>query len=367
MFSIRIHHGGTFQRYPGKRFIDGHVDIFDMVDINLFSVIALNRMVLQLGYTCDFEPLFYNYLRPRSTLDEGLYDLACEEDVRCLTTLVRSFKLLEVYIEHGYMAIKSYQRLPPQVRAITEDISEPGTNASHENRSDKMSLSQDDSSKPVKDSIFECQVIKDVMRQLSFEETKLDREAGFGDVAGSGIDNFGLSHDESFRVDDLDLNINVTVDLNVSQIETKVELYVFEVPMSKEADVGRTQEHDIEQVIVEVYIDSAYETQYHVDSSEDAGTDDDDDDAFLVDEENEIVEPDVDVHLFCNSIDVPFATLEEKKFASAKEPKDRVYLHSIESRRMLKLYKNDNIKVQWNNWLGDLTLDLRFNGFFSTV
>ncbi|GKF25473.1 hypothetical protein Tco_0081367, partial [Tanacetum coccineum] len=45
-------------------------------------------------------------------------------------------------------------------------------------------------------------------------------------------------------------------------------------------------------------IDTAYETEYDVQSSEDAGTYDDDDDDFLVDEENEIVEPDVDVHLF---------------------------------------------------------------------
>ncbi|GKC58977.1 hypothetical protein Tco_1086575, partial [Tanacetum coccineum] len=50
-------------------------------------------------------------------------------------------------------------------------------------------------------------------------------------------------------------------------------------------------------------IDTAYETEYDVQSSEDACTDDDDDD---VDEENEIVEPDVDVHLFGISMDIPF-------------------------------------------------------------
>ncbi|GKF67863.1 hypothetical protein Tco_0197542, partial [Tanacetum coccineum] len=47
-------------------------------------------------------------------------------------------------------------------------------------------------------------------------------------------------------------------------------------------------------------IDTAYETEYDLQSSEDAGTndDDDEDEDFLVDEENELVEPDVDVHLF---------------------------------------------------------------------
>nr|GEX89589.1 hypothetical protein [Tanacetum cinerariifolium] len=236
-----------FSKVSSRRYIDGHVDIFDMVDIDLFSVIVLNRMVLQLGYTGEFEPMYYNYLRLLSTLDEGLYALACSE-----------------------------------------------------------------------------------------------------------IYSYGLSRDESFRVDKLDLNVNLTGDLNVSQTETQAEVSVFE-----EADVGRIEcnllssgislpqqgelffieieEHIIEHVIVEEVIDgsseedveqgngqeavkahsdeqvdydvegidSAYETQYHVESSEDVRTDDDDDDDFLVDEENEIVEPDVDVHLFGTRKDVP--------------------------------------------------------------
>nr|GEX74704.1 transposase, MuDR, MULE transposase domain protein [Tanacetum cinerariifolium] len=58
-------------------------------------------------------------------------------------------------------------------------------------------------------------------------------------------------------------------------------------------------------------IETTYETEYDVQYSEDAGTDDDDDDDdvdkyFLVDEENEIVEPDVDVHLFDISMGLPF-------------------------------------------------------------
>ncbi|GKF01650.1 hypothetical protein Tco_0028573 [Tanacetum coccineum] len=142
MFSIRIHHGGKFQWYPGRMYVSGRVDIFDMVDINLFTVVALNMMVLKLGYTDESEPMFYNYLRPLTSLD-------------------------------------------------------------------------------------------DVMRQLSFNETELDGEAGFADVAGSGVDNSGLSHDESFGVDDLDLNLNEPVNLNVSQVETQSEL-----PVSEEPDVG---------------------------------------------------------------------------------------------------------------------------------
>ncbi|GJU77103.1 heat stress transcription factor B-4-like protein [Tanacetum coccineum] len=64
------------------------------------------------SYTGESEPLFYNYLRPLTSLDEGLYALTCEEDVRCLATLVRSYKLIEVYIEHGVTALDSYIRPP---------------------------------------------------------------------------------------------------------------------------------------------------------------------------------------------------------------------------------------------------------------
>ncbi|GJY42620.1 ribosomal RNA small subunit methyltransferase [Tanacetum coccineum] len=128
MFSIRIHHGGKFQRYTCIRYFDGHVDIFDMVNIDQFTFVALNMMVVQLGYTGEYEPMFYNYLRPLTSLDEGLYALACEADVRCLATLVRSFKLIEVYIEHGVTTVDSHRRLPPRVRATIEDITDEPCN-----------------------------------------------------------------------------------------------------------------------------------------------------------------------------------------------------------------------------------------------
>ncbi|GJV38077.1 retrotransposon-related protein [Tanacetum coccineum] len=308
-------------RYPGRRYFDGHVNIFDMVDIDLFTVVALNMMVVQLGYTGkSSEPMYYNYLIPLTSLDEGLYDLTYDEDVRCLATLVRSFKLIEVYIEHGVTVVDSYRRSPPRVRATIEDITdESGSNAAIEHISEKMllltwhdfsettkepvcdsitprSLPQHDFSTPCKDYVYESvtpsQVIEDVIRQLSFEETELDGEAGFGDVTRSGIDSFGLSHDESFRVDDLDLNLNELMDLNVSQIETQ-----YKQPVSEEPD-GNGQEDESAPIDGQFFydvegIDSAYESQYDLQSSEDAGTygddDEDEDDEFLVDEENEIV------------------------------------------------------------------------------
>ncbi|GJS54063.1 hypothetical protein Tco_0627425 [Tanacetum coccineum] len=133
-------------------YVDGHVNIFYMVDIDLFTIVALSMMVVQLGYT--------------------------------------------------------------------ETTS---------------------------------QVIEDVIRQLPFEETKLDGEA----------------------------------DQNVS----KLKLCLREIDWVREPIVEevKTQESIIKEVRTQEPIVE--------ESSKDAGTDDDDDADFLVDKENEIVKPDVDVHL----------------------------------------------------------------------
>nr|GEV21282.1 hypothetical protein [Tanacetum cinerariifolium] len=400
MFSIRIHHGGKFLAYPGRMYVSGRVDIFDMVDIDLFNVVALNMMVLKLGYTCESKSMFYNYLRPLTSLDVGLYALACEEDVCCLATRVRSFKLIKVYIKHGATVLDSYLRAPRFKETLDYITDEPAGSIAA-NRTEKiLLLTWHESSEttkepdciltpPTNESVITythdinlsfvsqqasaSHVIDDVMRQLSFDESELDGEAGFADVPGSGVDSLGLSHDESFGVDDFDLNLNKPVNLNVSQVETQFEHLVFEeldvgptqepilaevstqepivaevstqepivAKVSTEAPIVKevgTQEFIVEDVVIKDYvsfredgedaeqgngqedesaptdgqffyddegIDTAYETKYDVQSSEDACTYDDDvDEDFLVDKENKIVEPDVDVHLFGEDVDV---------------------------------------------------------------
>ncbi|GJV42111.1 hypothetical protein Tco_1420551 [Tanacetum coccineum] len=308
MLSSRIHHGRKFQRCPGRMYSEGHVDIFDMVDINLFIVVSLKMMIVQLGYLGKSEPLFNYYLRPLTSLDEGLYGLACEDD----------------------------NRPPPQFRAtiIEEIIDKPRSNVAIEHRSEKMLLfTWHDSSEPttelVCDSVtpksltrhdsvtpksFICEsviarcmphcmltspigessityrglsgvervdtkdhVIEDVMGQLSSEETELDGEAGFSDVAGSGIENFGLSHDESFGVDDLNLNLN---EHRLTQEPIMAEVRTHE-PSVEEEDESAPSDGQFFYDVEGIYI--AYEAKYEGQSSEDAGkdADDDEDDYFL--------------------------------------------------------------------------------------
>ncbi|GKC36587.1 heat stress transcription factor B-4-like protein [Tanacetum coccineum] len=400
-------------------YVSGRVDIFDMVDIDLFNVVALNMMVLKLGYTCKSEPMYYNYLRPLTSLDEGLYALACEEDVCCMATLVKSFKLIEVYIEHGVTALDSYLRAPRFKATLEEITDESGSIAA--NRTKKIllltchessetpkepicdsitprSLPQHDSSTPYKDSGVDTQshvlpiiqsqfsdinlsfvsqqetashVIDDVMRQLSFDETQLDGEAGFADVTGSGVDSSGHSRTHCAEVN--------TQEPIVAEVST-------EVPIVEE--VG-TQEFSVEDVVLEDYVsfgedveqyngefdessrndgqfffdDEGIDIEYDVQSSENAGTDDDDDDDvdryFLVDEENEIVEPDVDVHLFGEDVDVINAdgfdsdpgNDEETNYRKRRLAKLRTEMKGVinasgQWKRNLKLYKNDGVKIR---------------------
>ncbi|GJU99244.1 mutator type transposase [Tanacetum coccineum] len=204
-------------------------------------------------------------------------------------------------------------------------------------------------------------VIEDVMRQLSFKETELDGEAGFGDVAESGVESSRLIHYDSFRL-----------------------------PVPEEPDVSRTQEPIVEDVIVEDYVsskedveqgygqedksdpsdghffyddewvDSAYDTQYDVHSSEDASDPGDDNETSNY-RRRRLAELSRETKGVINaSGQWKYSFYTGQKFTTAKEAKDKVYLHFIERRRNLKLYKNDSVKC-----LGDdIDLDPNLNFTF---
>ncbi|GKA44694.1 hypothetical protein Tco_0737490 [Tanacetum coccineum] len=263
-------------------YVSGRIDIFDMVDIDLFTIVALNMMVLKLGYAGKFEPMFYNYLRPLTSLDKGLYTLACEEDIRCLATLVRSFKLIEVYIKHGVTALDSYLRAP-RFRATLEEITDEFGNIAETKLKNVVGFDtqshvlltiqsqfSDINLSFVLQQTTASHVIDDLMRQLSFDKTKLDGEIGFANVVGSDVGR--------------------TQEPILAEVSTQEPIM---------AEVN-TQEPIVAEVSTEVPIVE--------ESSKDACINDDDDvdEVFLVDEENEIVEPDVDVHLFGISMDLPF-------------------------------------------------------------
>ncbi|GJT47892.1 hypothetical protein Tco_0974049 [Tanacetum coccineum] len=146
MFSIRIHNGGRFHKFSGIRYVDGAVDIFDMVDIGLFSLIELDEIVLYThgkDFVCDS-------VTPRS-IPHGMLSPRTDEPIIIYTQL------------SGVQAldIKDHVLLTTHLRFSAINLSfisvQPTVN----------------------------QVIDDVIRHISFDDMELDGDACFGDVAST--------------------------------------------------------------------------------------------------------------------------------------------------------------------------------------
>ncbi|GJX92369.1 hypothetical protein Tco_0345695 [Tanacetum coccineum] len=234
-------------------------------------------------------------------------------------------------------------------------------------------------------------VIRDVMRHLSFDITDIDNHL---EVVSCDVVHFfgscheGLSRDETFGTDDLDppppfdmnILIHVSIDEGILSDYAKVQDKLDE-------ELGNENESD------DVNYASVNEDTHHVGfrvGSEIATPNDNaplenvtlieekDDDDVMIDEENEIHEAEVEVHLFglrksdyqfTNigvSIEVPDNVFMKKDgyemdiddfdtdscsegncpvFASSKEVKDRAYLHSTKTRKELMLVRNDKLRA----------------------
>ncbi|KAK9066298.1 hypothetical protein SSX86_013619 [Deinandra increscens subsp. villosa] len=100
LFTIRLHHGGKFTKFPSRCYVKGKIDHVDMVDTDKFSVHELDTVMLRLGYTCN-EAIYYHFLEPGKDLDYGLQALASDFDVLKMTKNVPQHRVISVYTEHG--------------------------------------------------------------------------------------------------------------------------------------------------------------------------------------------------------------------------------------------------------------------------
>ncbi|CAI9291533.1 unnamed protein product [Lactuca saligna] len=82
VFSIRMHHGGEFTSFPGRKYIHGKQTFVDLLDIDTFSVHDIDEMMEDLRYASVGKPLYYHFQWPLGNLDFGLFALASDEDVR---------------------------------------------------------------------------------------------------------------------------------------------------------------------------------------------------------------------------------------------------------------------------------------------
>ncbi|GKC66951.1 hypothetical protein Tco_1099549, partial [Tanacetum coccineum] len=191
-------------------------------------------------------------------------------------------------------------------------------------------------------------VIDDVMRQLSFDETELDEEAGFADVAGSGVDNVGPTQEPILA----EVSTQEPIVAEVSTQETIMAKVSTEAPIVEE---GNGQEHESAPTDGQFFyddegIDTAYKLNMIISMDlpfDNIGI------TNLV--PHDVLEgEDVDV-VNVDGFDSDPGNDEERNYRKRRlaelrtkieEAKDRVYLHFIESKRNLKLYKNDSVRIR---------------------
>nr|KAJ0185090.1 hypothetical protein LSAT_V11C900461820 [Lactuca sativa] len=113
-FTLKIHHGGFFTKFPGRKYVKGRLAFFDFVDTDLFSVYDLNDMIREIGYSAD-DTMYYHYRIPNLDLDCGLKTLGNDQDVLSMAQYVPQNRVINVYVEHGSTRLHTYFMSPSKV------------------------------------------------------------------------------------------------------------------------------------------------------------------------------------------------------------------------------------------------------------
>ena len=115
LFTIKLHHGGEFTKFPDVNYIDGTVTYVDMVDIEEFSVHEMDAIMKGLGYSVP-PVIYYHFRLPKGDMHFGLRALGNDDDVRNLAQYVKEHKVIRVYTEHGFTKLLTYFMAPKPVK-----------------------------------------------------------------------------------------------------------------------------------------------------------------------------------------------------------------------------------------------------------
>ncbi|CAI9301559.1 unnamed protein product [Lactuca saligna] len=335
IFSVRLHHGGQFTKFPGRKYIKGKQNYVDLLDIDTFAIHDIDEMMEELGHIDSDETLlYYHFLRPFGNLDFGLFALGSDQDVHHLGTFVANHKLIDVYIEHGKTNLHTYSMSPNLSKVKIVEIKEPPA------CSKQLFLEWNDS--PIEhESVPDLTEVKNdshldkepsLVDHIEFEmnvENEDDYD-GSGHNNGSGNDEFdddSESEDSDFFIDEDNLIHDVDVDMK--DLHMNIDKDVEWVGGSSESNVPEdTQQGDLEVINTEVLLSG---------SSSDEANDGKrrktiraiqrayENDAALVSET---------FYIF-------------QTFSSSKDFKTQVKLHSIRTRREIQLEKNDKNRVRF--------------------
>ncbi|KAL4579036.1 hypothetical protein LXL04_015171 [Taraxacum kok-saghyz] len=82
--SLRIHHSGVFSKNRGVAYVNGTVDFYDFVDMDVFSIHELADMVSELDNQHN-ESIYFHFHIRGIQLDIGLMPLLTDGDVHMMT------------------------------------------------------------------------------------------------------------------------------------------------------------------------------------------------------------------------------------------------------------------------------------------
>ncbi|CAI9268949.1 unnamed protein product [Lactuca saligna] len=124
MFSIELHHGERFTKFPRISCIEGKLDHVNLVDMDEFYVHELDVVMLNLGYEVPLV-IYYHYQLPNGDLEFGLRALGNDVDVLSLAQYIEHHKIIKVYTEHNETKLLTYFMSPiVKTRVIIEEIAD---------------------------------------------------------------------------------------------------------------------------------------------------------------------------------------------------------------------------------------------------
>ena len=115
MFTIKLHHGGEFTKFPNVNYIEGIVTYVDMVDIEEFSIHEMDAIMKGLGYSV-LPVIYYHFRVPKGDMHFGLQALGNDDDVLNLAQYVKEHKLIRVYTEHDMTNLLTYFMVPKPIK-----------------------------------------------------------------------------------------------------------------------------------------------------------------------------------------------------------------------------------------------------------
>ncbi|GJX98969.1 mutator type transposase [Tanacetum coccineum] len=362
LFSLKIHHVGKFKYVEDKKkYVNGLVAYVDWCYIDKSSVHELNCVMEKLGYVND-DPIYYHYMIPGTDLQMGLRALGNVSDVLRLGSTV--------VIEE--LPSSTPHVTPPPTTTVTQSQSPNATPSPSKRKFTKNSANRlksavnDIEPMPLHTNVDTNEIVDCIMQELmsinyefdpfednmtaslnaqpSVNEQERSRVVNNepeetlveGETVVEGEEDSGTEEDDSDSEDDEDYFFDKETYLE--EVNVDMADYHFNIDADVEwvrhSEGGQEQVNDPNPGEIDVIDNDNFKS----------GTDSEDDGIDKIRRKklkeikkaNESEDNIVHKHFFFIG----------QTFPTAADVKERVRLHSIETRRKLFLAKNDKLRIR---------------------